>query len=128
MPHMKKIIILIVVIAGISGLISLMNHKTSTVANANAPKKAQATATPGTETAGATYKDGSYTGDSIDVGYGPVQAQIVVSGGKITDVNFLKMPSDQPHSVEVTNSSEPILKQETIQAQSAKVDSVSGAT
>jgi uncharacterized protein with FMN-binding domain len=74
------------------------------------------------------YKDGSYTGTTEVNAYGDVQVQAVVSGGKITDIVFLKMPSDEGHSREVTAFSEPVLKQETLQKQTARVDFVSGAT
>lgn len=74
------------------------------------------------------YKDGSYTGNSEDTPYGTVQIAVVVSGGKISDVNFIQMPSDQGHSQEITSYSQPLLKQETIQKQSAHIDFISGAT
>jgi uncharacterized protein with FMN-binding domain len=79
-------------------------------------------------TSSGQYKDGTYTGTSQSNVYGDVQVQAVVSGGKITDVVFLRMPSDAGHSREVTAFSEPVLKQETLQKQSAHIDFVSGAT
>ncbi len=78
--------------------------------------------------AGASYKDGTYTGSAADTPYGTVQVALVISGGKITNVNFLQMPSDQGHSREVTAYAEPLLKQTTISAQSANIQFVSGAT
>jgi uncharacterized protein with FMN-binding domain len=75
-----------------------------------------------------SFKDGTYTGSSEDTAYGTVQVAVVVSGGKITDVNFLKMPNDRGHTQEVTAFSEPLLKQETLQRQSAHIDFVTGAT
>lgn len=74
------------------------------------------------------YKDGTYTGTSEANPYGDVQVQAVISGGKITNVAFLRMPSDEGHSREVTAFSEPVLKQETLQKQTAHIDFVSGAT
>jgi uncharacterized protein with FMN-binding domain len=76
----------------------------------------------------AHYKDGTYTGDAAETPYGPVKVAVVISGGKISDVNFLKMPDDQPHSREVTMMSEPQLKQNTLDAQGTQIDFVSGAT
>ena len=73
------------------------------------------------------YKDGTYSG-TTDTPYGTVSIAVVVSSGKINDVQFLQMPSDQGHSREVTANAGPILKQETIQAQSANIDFISGAT
>lgn len=75
-----------------------------------------------------SYKDGIYTGSSADNPYGTVQIAAVISSGKITDIKFLQMPSHQGHSQEVTNFSEPLLKQSAISKQSANIDFVSGAT
>jgi uncharacterized protein with FMN-binding domain len=74
------------------------------------------------------FKDGTYTGATEQTPYGPVEISVVVSGGKITDINFLQMPSDLGHSQEVTAFSEPLLKQETLDKQSTSLDFVSGAT
>ena len=74
------------------------------------------------------YKDGSYTGNSTDAFYGNIQVQAIISGGKITDVQFLQYPSDRSRSVAINTFAMPNLKQEAIQAQSANVDIVSGAT
>jgi len=74
------------------------------------------------------YKDGSYTGSTADAFYGPLQVKVTVSGGKITDVQFLQYPNDQSESVMISQQATPQLAQEAIQAQSAQVDAVSGAT
>ena len=74
------------------------------------------------------YKDGSYVGDVTDAFYGNVQVKVTISGGKITDVVFLQSPNDRNTSVEINSQAMPMLTQEAIQAQSAQVDGVSGAT
>lgn len=74
------------------------------------------------------YKDGQYTGDVTDAFYGNFQVQIIISAGKISDVKFLQYPNDRETSIEINNQSNPILKQEAIAAQSAEVDTVTGAT
>ena len=73
-------------------------------------------------------KDGTYTGQATSSIYGPAQVQIVVSSGKITDVQFLQYPSDRSASLNKSQYAMPIIKQEVIQAQSANVNTVSGAT
>ncbi len=75
-----------------------------------------------------SYKDGEYTGSNADATYGNVQVKAVISGGKITDVQFLDYPKDRDNSLEISNQSMPILKSEAIKAQTAEVDIVSGAT
>lgn len=75
-----------------------------------------------------TYRDGQYTGDIADAFYGNVQVQITISGGRLTDVTFLDYPRDRRTSQMINMMATPLLKQEAIAAQSAKVDIVSGAT
>ncbi len=74
------------------------------------------------------YKDGSYTSPVADAFYGPLQIKVVVSGGRISDVQFLQHPSDRQTSVEINSQAMPMLRSEVITAQSAKVDGVTGAT
>lgn len=75
------------------------------------------------------YKDGTYTGNSVAASqYGNIQVKVIISGGKITDVQFLQFPNTPGHTTEVSTSVMPVLKQETIAAQSSNVDLVSGAT
>ena len=74
------------------------------------------------------YADGQYTGSPADAYYGNIQVQVTVSGGKITDVAFLQYPSDRSTSRYINGQAMPYLKQEALQAQSANVDIVSGAT
>jgi uncharacterized protein with FMN-binding domain len=78
--------------------------------------------------AAAAYKDGTYTGASEDTLYGTVQIAVIISAGKITDVNFMQMPGPDGHSREVSAFAEPYLKQETLSAQSSNIQFVSGAS
>jgi uncharacterized protein with FMN-binding domain len=74
------------------------------------------------------YADGSYTGSQADAYYGIVQVRATVSGGKLTDVTFLSYPSDRGTSRQINSIAMPYLIQEAIQAQSANVQTVSGAS
>jgi uncharacterized protein with FMN-binding domain len=99
-------------------------------------KKSVQTTTPVTNSSSSTttttnkntYKDGSFTGKSSDAVYGYIQVKATVSGGKLTDVEFLDYPQDRRNSVEINDYAMPQLKDQAIQAQSAQVDGVSGAT
>jgi uncharacterized protein with FMN-binding domain len=84
--------------------------------------------TAGTNSSQTSYKDGMYTGSAADAFYGTIQVQATIQNGKITDVQFLQYPKDRDDSVQINQSAMPQLKQEAIQAQSANVDIVSGAT
>ena len=74
------------------------------------------------------YKDGSYTGNVADAYYGNVQVEVTVSGGKITDVQFLDHPHQRQTSVRINSRAMPYLISEAIAAQDANVDTVSGAS
>ncbi len=74
------------------------------------------------------YADGTYTGTPADAYYGTVQVQAVIQNGKITDVTFLQYPNDRRTSQYINGNAMPILISEAIQAQSANVNGVSGAS
>ena len=86
------------------------------------------TQTSGLATSTGQYKNGTYTGTSENAFYGNVQVQAVISGNKITGVTFLSYPNDRSESQNISAEAMPKLIAEAIQAQSAKVDIVSGAT
>jgi uncharacterized protein with FMN-binding domain len=54
--------------------------------------------------------------------------QITVQGGKITKVTVLQQPNGNQKDAEINNHALPILVQDTLDAQSAQIDMVSGAT
>jgi uncharacterized protein with FMN-binding domain len=74
-----------------------------------------------------TYS-GQVTGQAVQIPFGVVQVQVTLQGGKITDVQALQMPSDQRHSSEISSYAAPQLRSEVLQAQSAQIDTISGAT
>ena len=74
------------------------------------------------------YRDGDYTGTTVDAYYGLVQVQATITQGKLADVQFLQYPNDRRTSIRINSTAIPDLQQEAIQAQSANVDIVSGAT
>jgi uncharacterized protein with FMN-binding domain len=93
---------------------------------------AAATPTP-TATASAAPKTPSsatktYTGDAVDTRWGPVQVQITVTGGKVTDAQAVVYPNGNGRDVEINSYALPVLSQEAVQQQSAQIDTVSGAT
>jgi uncharacterized protein with FMN-binding domain len=81
-----------------------------------------------TATPKGAYRDGQYTGPVTDAFYGNVQVKAVIQGGKLTDVQWLDFPHDRRTSQMINQQATPWLKQEAIQAQSAQVDFISGAT
>ncbi|MFK0072136.1 FMN-binding protein [Arthrobacter woluwensis] len=79
-------------------------------------------------TSAAKKASGTYTGSVISTRYGNVQVQVVLAQGKITDVIALQLTDQDGRSQQISSMAAPILRQEVLAAQSASVDSVSGAT
>jgi uncharacterized protein with FMN-binding domain len=88
---------------------------------------ASSSASSGSSSSGKT-STGTVTGSVAQTRWGPVQVQITVSGKKITKVSTLQVPNGNFRDTEINNYAVPILVQETLTAQSANIDSVSGAT
>jgi uncharacterized protein with FMN-binding domain len=87
---------------------------------------ASAAATQSTAPITSTIKDGTFTGPSVNVNYGNVQVKITVVNGRITDAVAVKAPTGK--NDRYTNMSVPVLKQQTLKAQSANIQGVSGAS
>ena len=134
---MKKIIVSAIII-GTFVIYSFIHAQSAPVAvvpnTSSASRSSSSSATAATATSGATstpgslYKDGSYTGSIADAQWGVVQVKAVIKHGKITDVQFLQYPNERNRSIEINSYADPQLSSEAIQAQSANVDIVTGAT
>jgi uncharacterized protein with FMN-binding domain len=99
----------------------------SATATAGAPAPAKTGNAPKPVSHG-LYTDGSYTGTSANAYYGYVQVKAVVSGGKLTAVQILDYPNDRSTSRYINSQALPYLEQEAISAQSANINTVSGAS
>lgn len=85
------------------------------------------TPTP-TATPSGQYKNGTYTGSVADAYYGNIQVQATIKSGALVAVKFIQYPNDRDNSIRINTQAMPYLQQEAIQAQSAQVDIISGAT
>ncbi|PCR99088.1 FMN-binding protein [Lactococcus chungangensis CAU 28 = DSM 22330] len=72
--------------------------------------------------------DGTYTGASTQTEWGPVQVQITISSGKITNVDVLSYPDTEKKSIQINENALPTYKEEALTAQSSNIDQISGAT
>ena len=72
--------------------------------------------------------DGSYTGPAVDAYYGLVQVRVSIRGGRLVSVDVLRYPDDRGTSRFINSQALPMLQNEVIQAQSAHVWGISGAT
>lgn len=138
LSSMKRLILSVVVITAFVGYAVFQKFRGPDEGSIRTvPVRITATATPPTVTSvplttpvavTSGYKDGVYTGDVTDAFYGNVQVQVTISGGRLINVTFLQYPNDRNTSIEINSQATPLLAQEAIQAQSAQVDGVSGAT
>ncbi|MET8836827.1 FMN-binding protein [Micromonospora sp. NPDC004540] len=128
-------------LATIAVVVLLFSYRTSTgpdsspsagtLGGANAPGVGTATPVdPGTS-AGTVARSGSATvadGPAVQTKRGRVQVQAKISGGRITDIMPLTVPSDNNRSRDINKKAVPQLRAEALAAQSAHIDAVSGAT
>ncbi|MET8471975.1 FMN-binding protein [Streptomyces sp. NPDC006422] len=89
-------------------------------------------ATPSTSSSSSSSGSSSgtrtVTGSTVQTRYGPVQVELTLDGSKITAARAVQQPHGDPRSQQINASAVPTLVQETLAAQSAHIDTVSGAT
>lgn len=91
-----------------------------TTSTSSTKTTAKATSTKATTT--------KVTGSVASTRWGPVQVELSVASGKITKVSVLQYPTGNGTDEQINGYALPILTQETIDAQSANINMVSGAT
>ena len=77
---------------------------------------------------GTSLKSGRFSGPVVQIPFGNVQVQVTIQGGRIVDVQPLQMPTAHMLSQQIAAYAAPILRQEVLQAQSAQINLISGAT
>jgi uncharacterized protein with FMN-binding domain len=127
------------VLSTLSALVLLFSYSTSTSGPqaTSAPSSLYSSSTPGSSGTGSGGGNGSgstssggktVTGSVAQTRWGPVQVQLKVSNGKITNVSVIQYPNENDRDQEINSQALPILIKETVSAQSAQIDMVSGAT
>jgi uncharacterized protein with FMN-binding domain len=128
---MRRIVIwlasTITIVVLLFGYHTSTNKSTSaaTVPSASAPTT---TSSPQGGSSGNSSNIKTYTGSVAQTRWGPVQVKITVQDGKLTKVTVLQQPNGNRRDQEINDQALPILIDETVNAQSAKIDMVSGAT
>ena len=146
---MKRVVLSLVGTVG--GLVALLSFKTqshpvasgvalpsaslpSSAAGATTPASGSSTGSPAASSGGSSGSTApaqttrQYLGGAVSTRYGVVQVKIAVTGSKITDVSFAQLTAFDPRSQEINSQAGPYLLKETLDAQSANIDTVSGAT
>jgi uncharacterized protein with FMN-binding domain len=128
---MRRIVIwlasTITIVVLLFGYHTSTNKSTSaaTVPSASAPTT---TSSPQASSSGNSSNIKTYTGSVAQTRWGPVQVKITLQHGKLTKVTVLQQPNGNRRDQEINDQALPILIDETVSAQSAKIDMVSGAT
>jgi uncharacterized protein with FMN-binding domain len=114
------------------GLTNLLSAQSAAIPATALPPTVQATNLPAptvTAAQSGQYKDGDYSGSTVQAArWGTLQVKAIVRNGQLTDVQVLAYPRSTSTSTRISQSALPILRQEAIQAQTASVQIVSGAT
>ena len=108
-------------VSGMVLLLSLKPHSTPTAALA-------VPAPSGSSSAGASTGTKTVNGDSVQTRWGPVQVRITLKSGRLTEVTAVTYPQENPRDQEINSYAIPQLRSEALEAQSANIDTVSGAT
>lgn len=92
------------------------------------PAPVRKTAPPVRKTAPPAPTTSTVNGASVGTQYGPVQVQLTLRGGRVIRSQAITFPNDSSQSQQINSQAIPILNGEAQQAQSARIDTVSGAT
>jgi uncharacterized protein with FMN-binding domain len=122
------------IVATIVGMVLLLQYKTHPATNSAGALASLGS--PSTHRTHQTRKPAktraphpiTATGQTVQTHYGPVQVRIVKTGGRLTNVIAIQLPSADSHSTELAAQAAPILRSEALRADSARIDVVSGAT
>jgi uncharacterized protein with FMN-binding domain len=128
------------ILSTVAGLVLLLTFKTQTAStSALASPPTEISPSTSTSTGNSSSGTGSsgtgsssttktVTGAAADTRYGPVQVKITVANGQLTAVTATEYPTSNPRDEEINSYAIPQLNQEATAAESAQIDTVSGAT
>src|SRR3954454_19253260 len=129
----------------VAAVVLLFSYRTSTMGAASSRPAAATGGAPGlvsgttpdptasgSTTSGGTTPGGTgaavVNGSVAQTRWGPVQVQVQISGGRITEVKALQVPDGNRRDQEINSYAVPQLRSDVLAAQSASIDTVSGAT
>ena len=98
---------------------------TSTVSKGSTRSVAPSTSAPATSSSPATTK---VDGSAVSTRYGDIQVEVSITNGRITDVQALEYPNQDPRDQQINDDALPQLQAQVLSAQSADISGVSGAT
>lgn len=125
--------------ATVAGLVLLLSFKTRPTSALATPATTTAAVRAATKTKVTTKTKAkvvtktvattrTVTGSVVETSYGPVQVQLTLKGDTITGVAAVQYPSSDPRSQQISAYAIPQLDQEALQAKSANISMISGAS
>jgi uncharacterized protein with FMN-binding domain len=128
---MRRVILAITLT--IIGLVLLLSYRTPNPATSAGALAGTESSGAGNDSSGAGNDSSgagttTSTGTAVNTPYGPVQVEVTLRDGAIVDAKAVQAPDANPHDVQISHFALPRLRQETLDAQSAQIDVVSGAT
>lgn len=96
-------------------------------AGANGPAGRSPSAQHPVAGGGSARRTRVFAGKAYDVGYGVVQVKVKLAGNRISDITPMSLPAGG-RSGDISQFAAPQLRREALAAQSANIDSVSGAS
>jgi uncharacterized protein with FMN-binding domain len=111
-----------------TALVLLFGYRTSLAGPMTTTAQPLAGGTSSGGTLSSDNSSGTVTGPAVDTRWGPVQVEVTLAGGKITAVTVPRYPDGNRKDEQINARALPILVKETLAAQSADIDTVSGAT
>ncbi|MGW2825159.1 FMN-binding protein [Streptomyces sp. NPDC001443] len=109
-------------------LLSLKPHTSTAVAVAVPPAASAGSGAAGSSGSSGSSGTRTVTGETVQTRWGPVQVRITLKDGRLTEVTAVTYPQENPRDQEINSYAVPELRREALAAQSADIDTVSGAT
>src|SRR4051794_13935795 len=111
----RSTIVLTATAAGLGATLGFNTHQPSAATRTTTTAAATAaSSTSSASSSSSSSSSGTFTSAVEPTRYGPLQLKVTVSGGKITGIEALQMPSNDPKSVAIGNYAEPLLRQSAL--------------
>jgi uncharacterized protein with FMN-binding domain len=112
---------------GTSGSTGSSNNAGSGSTGSSNSAGSGSTGSSGSTASGSTTA-ATYDGASVPTRFGTVQVQVTIQDGKITEITPLQLTDAERKSAQISSRAAPVLRSEVLQAQSANVQTIGGAT
>jgi uncharacterized protein with FMN-binding domain len=131
----RAVTVLLVTVAVTFLLFNFKPRPALTISAATTPPRPAATSSPSGGRSSPTapkkkpaVKARTVVGPAVNTEYGTVQVAATVAGHKVEDVRALVLPSGSGRTNDISSQVGPLLRQEAMAAQSAQIDTISGAS